>query len=527
MQSKKQENEIKNLKNESFAKNQSIKELTKEKQDLTQVGAQLRNQLKQMTASKVSFLVLFVCLQKLLQRNYFLLIVELLANCSNALSYRLWKNLKAVKKKKKYQKKKKINKNTVTNMQMSTLCVFKQNDNKHRLLVQKCNGFQVWFCFVLFLMAYLITAKRKRSEKIRLETEVKQSNAISNTNEQKNSEDSMQLMDFGEPTYDAWDETLITDPTNNPQVNKNWMESILQKNCLDMMNDIFYSPGLILSLKNNVDFLLVNENNKIVKLKNKKWNTFKFGVYLIGERITLTLDHLSTNKNENELGQFKMNTSHLWIKDYRSVIDCSGLGYPSGMGDGKGGECTSKYNSFGGGAGHARKGGQDDIANGDGVGGTAYGEETLLTQLHCGSGGGTGHKHDGSSGKGGEGGGIIHLKIGQQLINQGTIKCNGLHGERGLSTYVGGGGSGGSILIEFQPASNSFRQTIGIIICKGGNEAWNHKGADGRIAIYGIKLTKEEMEKIDPKPFNMHCYFSFFFELNLQAFLRLIRTIKF
>ncbi|ETO02902.1 hypothetical protein RFI_34511, partial [Reticulomyxa filosa] len=79
--------------------------------------------------------------------------------------------------------------------------------------------------------------------------------------------------------------------------------------------------------------------------------------------------------NKEELGHLKIKTSHLWIKHSSSKIDCSKLGYPKNQGPGKGAN---------GGGGYGTKGegynGQD---------GEMYGEETLLKQIHFGSGGGS------------------------------------------------------------------------------------------------------------------------------------------
>ncbi|ETO25227.1 hypothetical protein RFI_11911, partial [Reticulomyxa filosa] len=126
-----------------------------------------------------------------------------------------------------------------------------------------------------------------------------------------------------------------------------------------------------------------------------------------------------------------------------------------------------------------------------------YGEETLLKEIHFGSGGGSYRFF-----LGGSGGGIIELIIGQQLINHGSIESNG---GGGVSS---GGGSGGSILIElqrqYQPQSHSklLKQTFGTITCVGGNQDEGNKGGKGRIAIYGIELSLDDIKKIDPKPFN-------------------------
>ncbi|ETO02591.1 hypothetical protein RFI_34827, partial [Reticulomyxa filosa] len=98
------------------------------------------------------------------------------------------------------------------------------------------------------------------------------------------------------------------------------------------------------------------------------------------------------------------------------------------------------------------------------------------------------------------GGGIIELIIEQQLINHGSIQSNGGNG------YSYGGGSGGSILIELQrqPQShlNKLEQTFGTITCIGGNQGYRDKGGKGRIAIYGIELSSNDILKIDPKPFD-------------------------
>ncbi|ETO04466.1 hypothetical protein RFI_32932 [Reticulomyxa filosa] len=155
----------------------------------------------------------------------------------------------------------------------------------------------------------------------------------------------------------------------------------------------------------------------------------------------------------------------------------------------------------GGGGGYGTKG-----EGNSGQGGEMYGEETLLKQIHFGSGG---NKHDHRRSEdseykrqrsGGSGGGIIELIIEQQLINHGSIQSNG--GD-GLGV---GGGSGGSILIELQcqsqPHPNTLEQTFGAITCIGGNQLYGNKGGAGRIAIYGIKLSPDDIKNINPKPFN-------------------------
>ncbi|ETO00297.1 hypothetical protein RFI_37150, partial [Reticulomyxa filosa] len=244
------------------------------------------------------------------------------------------------------------------------------------------------------------------------------------------------------------------------------------KNCQHMVS--FLTP---FNLKNGVDFLLVNENKQTIKLKNNEWNNYNFGIFLLGENITITL-------NCNDLGHLKIKTSHLWIKHSSSKIDCSQLGYPTNQGPGKG------EHSGGGGYGTKGKGN-------NGSGGEMYGEKNLLKQIHFGSGGGSAFNYIGGSG-----GGIIELIIEQQLTNHGSIQSNGRDGWNG-----DGGGSGGSILIElqyqYQSHLNKLKQTFGTITCIGGNRNNGmYKGGKGRIAIYGIELSSDDILEMDPKPFN-------------------------
>ncbi|ETO21108.1 hypothetical protein RFI_16098 [Reticulomyxa filosa] len=271
----------------------------------------------------------------------------------------------------------------------------------------------------------------------------------------------------------------------------------LLKSCQDM---IALSSLVIPALQNTVDYLLISEDKRKIKLKNNQWNNFRFGIYLLGEGVILTADcGKSNNATEFELGYLMIKTSHLWIKHKKSAIDCSGLGYPSDLGPGKGGQATTIGNgSVGGGGGYGTKGGEG-TENGDGKGGDVYGEETLSKQIFCGSGGGTCREDEHIIHRGGRGGGVIELVVEQQLINHGKLQCNGKRGED--SSTFGGGGSGGSILIKLQ-SHNALQHTMGNITCTGGNHSNENKGGDGRVAIYGIKITAEEMKNINPKPFH-------------------------
>ncbi|ETO12142.1 hypothetical protein RFI_25230, partial [Reticulomyxa filosa] len=265
------------------------------------------------------------------------------------------------------------------------------------------------------------------------------------------------------------------------------------KNCENMLSFVKSCD-----LKNGVDFLLINENDRTIKLKNNEWNSYNFGVFLLGENTILTV-HYDKKRYHDEFGHLKMNTSHLWIKHSFSKIHCSQLGYPKDQGPGKGG----RGKSFNGGGGYGTKGGEGDVLLGAGKAGEMYGEETLLKEIHFGSGGGGSDLLQ----VGGNGGGIIELIIRQQLINHGSIQCNG-----GDGNILGGGGSGGSILIQLQCQSsfssrsrlcpNNFEHTLGYITCVGGKQNEINKGGKGRIAIYGLELSSDNIKNIDPKPFN-------------------------
>ncbi|ETO14629.1 hypothetical protein RFI_22741 [Reticulomyxa filosa] len=225
-------------------------------------------------------------------------------------------------------------------------------------------------------------------------------------------------------------------------------ENNAKKNCESMLSLIKSCD-----LKNGVDFLLVNENKQIVQLKNNEWNNYNFGIFLLGQNITLTVNCDRTSNN-GDLGYLRIKTS-------------------------------------GGGGGYGTKGGDGNVLD-NGKGGKVYGEDTLLEEIHFGSGGGGGSY---PFLIGGSGGGIIELVIEQQLTNHGSIQANGGGG-------IGcGGGSGGSILIEL-PSKSSLKQTFGTITCIGGNQWQLNRGGKGRVAIYGIGLLSDDIRHIDPKPFN-------------------------
>ncbi|ETO08428.1 hypothetical protein RFI_28960 [Reticulomyxa filosa] len=253
------------------------------------------------------------------------------------------------------------------------------------------------------------------------------------------------------------------------------------KTCETIYNWLISADRIKPKLKNGVDYLLVTEPNKRIELESDKWHHFKFGIYLLGEKTTLTV-----RQDSDDLGHLKIKTSHLWIgKECR--ISCNGLGYKKDSGTGKG-QSASKHFQTGGGASYGSKGRAFNFVDGGGENGAIYGDKTLLKEIHFGSGGGSA-KCSSFELKGGSGGGIIEIIVEQQIINEGYIECDGLIGQRllnmgGQRNTKGGGGSGGSILIVVQAPSHIY-QNFGKIDCLGGSYCLNlNGGGRGRIAIY-------------------------------------------
>ncbi|ETO27061.1 hypothetical protein RFI_10073 [Reticulomyxa filosa] len=257
------------------------------------------------------------------------------------------------------------------------------------------------------------------------------------------------------------------------------------KTCGTMYNWLISADRIKPKLKNGVDYLLVTEPNKRIELESDKWHHFKFGIYLLGEKTTLTV-----RQDSDDLGHLKIKTSHLWIgKECR--ISCDGLGYRKHSGPGKG-QSASKHFQTGGGASYGSKGRVFNSVNGRGKNGVIYGDKTLLKEIYFGSGGGSA-RFPYFKLEGGRGGGIIEIIVEQQIINKGFIECNGLRGNelrnyRGLiSLGVGGGsggGSGGSILVVLQAPSHIY-QNFGCIQCiDRDNYCCVNRGGCGRIAIY-------------------------------------------
>ncbi|HSG05520.1 MAG TPA: hypothetical protein VLB09_03880, partial [Nitrospiria bacterium] len=102
----------------------------------------------------------------------------------------------------------------------------------------------------------------------------------------------------------------------------------------------------------------------------------------------------------------------------------------------------------GGGAGYGGPGGAGHANSGSTLNppGDSYGS-TELTTLMAGSGGG--NNNDPSFGApGGAGGGAIHISVSGTLTHNGRISADGSNGSFTGTSYNGGGGSGGSLLIS-------------------------------------------------------------------------------
>jgi hypothetical protein len=167
-------------------------------------------------------------------------------------------------------------------------------------------------------------------------------------------------------------------------------------------------------------------------------------------------------------------------------IDVSGKGYAGGIcangsidsdiGGGGGYAAVSGY--FGSGGGHGGFGGISSSIERKGN----Y-TDSLLVPNDLGSGGGGSEDEEGficQSIKGGEGGGLIQLKIDDNLIIDGEILANGDPGD--YDGWIGGGGAaGGSIYIDTENLSGG-----GFIKVNGGGVAGSNAGGGGggRIAIY-------------------------------------------
>lgn len=127
-----------------------------------------------------------------------------------------------------------------------------------------------------------------------------------------------------------------------------------------------------------------------------------------------------------------------------------------------GGGGGNDHNAGGGGGSNTAAGGQggqnrDPTAfgcSGDfpGLGGRDLDAFTL--RWFMGGGGGAGHKNNELEGSdGGSGGGIVLIKCNELLFAGGSIRADGLPGEKGTGDGGGGGGGGGTIILEVNEIS--------------------------------------------------------------------------
>ncbi len=153
-----------------------------------------------------------------------------------------------------------------------------------------------------------------------------------------------------------------------------------------------------------------------------------------------------------------------------------------GAGIGSNGGGGAYYNSGGGGygtAGGGYNGGNTNYALGGSAGGTAD-----LSRIFPGAGGGT--EYNGSSGKGGDGGGVIFINA-STLTNNGLISSNG-----GNFTTYGGGGSGGSIFLN----ASTMSLAASSVTVTGGNGNSSNWGANNTYSGGGYGRVRLSYDKL-------------------------------
>jgi hypothetical protein len=151
----------------------------------------------------------------------------------------------------------------------------------------------------------------------------------------------------------------------------------------------------------------------------------------------------------------------------------------------------------GGGAGndHNAGGGGGGNFGGGGIGGNnadpgqftcrgynpGLGGKTLnpSERIFMGGGGGGGHTNNDAGSAGGNGGGIIYMKANAMVGNSRKISANGITALDGFLDGMGGGGAGGSILLDI---ANFNAQNL-VIEAKGGNGGNNDN--DGAFRCFG------------------------------------------
>jgi hypothetical protein len=130
--------------------------------------------------------------------------------------------------------------------------------------------------------------------------------------------------------------------------------------------------------------------------------------------------------------------------------NAGGGGGSNGAGGGFGGERIESYFSCPG-PGKGHPGIVPDHSNSE-------------NRIYAGSGGGSGHGNNGNASPGGHGGGIIFIKAGTLDGNGYTLEANGLTAADVNGDGAGGGGSGGSVLLDIDFFEDGLE-----ILCQGGH----------------------------------------------------------
>ncbi len=197
-----------------------------------------------------------------------------------------------------------------------------------------------------------------------------------------------------------------------------------------------------------------------------------------GTFYNVTIDNatLSHSRNDDaETYQMNITVENNLSVDTDGAISVDARGYSAGNGPGAGGEGAYDYGSAGG-----AYGGESGIGSDTSARSGSYPYGSLASPFNNGSGAGN---INGTTVRGGAGGGTIKLTINGTLDNEGTISANGQEGDAGGIHDAPGGGSGGSVWLIVDTLTGS-----GDITANGANGetesyAAGGGGSGGRISI--------------------------------------------
>jgi uncharacterized repeat protein (TIGR01451 family) len=213
----------------------------------------------------------------------------------------------------------------------------------------------------------------------------------------------------------------------------------------------------------------------------------------VASYVAPTASYIGSGKGEGSAGTPRL----VW--DGTASVDNGADGYPAGD-TGRGAPANAggggnTHNTGGGGGGNGGIGGQGGLPwegyNGPIDGGGRPGLQSSLNtpvpwRLIMGGGGGGGDANNATTGvRGGVGAGIAMIRAGL-IVGTGTIIANGDDGDRGAFSGApdgaGGGGAGGTVLIQARNSSPSANISIFVNGGKGGNsanDAGNEHGPGG------------------------------------------------